>query len=168
MSEKLAGVTSAVLERGHFVDAVDEELMCPLCHGVVVAPLQCKEGHVFCKGCIEKTLLEKGVCPVDRSALQVADLSPVLAVQAMVNRKRVRCPCAAQHTDEEDGCDWVGKVSERQKHIDDECVYTTVECPFKEVGCTAPRKDAAAHAGGGARCACAVCAEGGDGTANGS
>ena len=160
--EKLAGVTSAVLERGHFVDAVDEELMCPLCHGVVVAPLQCKEGHVFCKGCIEKTLLEKGVCPVDRSALQVADLSPVLAVQAMVNRKRVRCPCAAQHTDEEDGCDWVGKVSERQKHLNTECGYTSVPCPHDGCEVRVQRRAVEEHA---ASCeqrveACEHCGEG--------
>ena len=163
MSEKLAGVTSAVLERGHFAETVDEELMCPLCHGVVVAPLQCKEGHVFCKGCIEKTLLEKGVCPVDRSALQVADLSPVLAVEQTVNRKRVRCPCAAQHTDEEDGCDWVGKVSERQKHINDACVYTTVPCPHDGCEVRVQRRAVEEHAASCEQRAvpCEHCGEGG-------
>ena len=119
---------SAVLECAHFVDAVDDDFVCPVCLEVFVEPMQCKEGHVFCKVCIEKTLQMKEECPMDRSKLQMADLGRVRALENMISRKRVRCPHASQHTDDADGCAWEGKVSERQKHLGDECEHTMAPC----------------------------------------
>ena len=100
---------------------------------------------------------------MDRSALQVADLSRARAVEETVSKKRLRCPCAAQHTDEEDGCDWVGMVRERQTHIDTECGYTSVPCPHNGCEVRVQRRAVEEHA---ASCeqrveACEHCGEGG-------
>eukprot|EP00754_Rhynchopus_humris_P033067 Rhum_TRINITY_DN15443_c3_g3::Rhum_TRINITY_DN15443_c3_g3_i16::g.157293::m.157293 len=157
--EKLAG---NALESAHFVDAVDDEFVCSLCLEIFVAPMQCKQGHVFCKACIERTLKKKEECPMDRSRLQVADLSRALLVENMISRKRVRCPHASQHTDDEDGCGWVGKVSERQKHLADECEHTLVPCPHDGCEVRVQRRMVMEHA---ASCeqrveACELCSVG--------
>ena len=141
--EKLAG---NVLQPAHFVDAVDDEFVCSICLEVFVEPMQCKEGHVFCKACIEKTLKKKEECPMDRSKLLKADLSRVRAVENLISRKRVRCPHASQHTDDEDGCAWVGKVSERQEHLDDECGHTLVPCPHDGCEVSVQRRVVSEHA----------------------
>ena len=141
--EKLAG---NALESAHFVDAVDDEFVCSICLEIFVEPMQCKEGHIFCKACIEKTLAEKEECPMDRSKLLKADLSRVRAVENMISRKRVRCPHASQHTDDEDGCAWVGKVSERQEHLDDECGHTLVPCPHDGCEVSVQRRVVSEHA----------------------
>ena len=104
-----------------------EDLTCPICLHLFVAPMQCKDGHVFCKACIEKVLQSKEECPMDCRRLQVADLSRALVVENMMDKMRVLCPHAAQHTEGED-CGWVGKVSERQSHLDNECQYAEVPC----------------------------------------
>eukprot|EP00754_Rhynchopus_humris_P033073 Rhum_TRINITY_DN15443_c3_g3::Rhum_TRINITY_DN15443_c3_g3_i4::g.157252::m.157252 len=121
------------------------DLTCSICLEIFVAPMQCKQGHVFCKACIERTLKKKKQCPMDRSRLQVADLSRALLVENMISRKRVRCPHASQHTDDEDGCGWVGKVSERQKHLADECEHTLVPCPHASCEVRVQRRVVSEH-----------------------
>ena len=156
--EKLAG---NALESAHFVDAVDDEFVCSICLEIFVEPMQCKEGHVFCKACIEKTLKKKKECPMDRSKLLKADLSRVRAVENLISRKRVRCPHASQHTDDEDGCAWVGKVSERQEHLDDECGHTLVPCPHDGCEVSVQRRVVSEHAASCEHCveACERCGE---------
>ena len=152
---------SAVLQPAHFVDAVDDEFVCSICLEVFVEPMQCKEGHIFCKACIEKTLKKKKECPMDRSKLLKADLSRVRAVENLISRKRVRCPHASQHTDDEDGCAWVGKVSERQEHLDDECGHTLVPCPHDGCEVSVQRRVVSEHAASCEHCveACERCGE---------
>ena len=111
---------SKILDPSHFVDAVDEEYICAVCLNVVVTPMMCADSHMFCKGCIETALRAKGECPMDRRALCTADLRHVRVVENVVNKMRIRCPRAAgvpggpRHS----GCDWVGQVSERAKHLE--------------------------------------------------
>ena len=93
------------------------DLTCSICLEIFVEPMQCKQGHVFCKACIEKTLEEKEECPMDRSKLLKADLSRALVVENLIGRTRVRCPHASQHTDGAEHCDWLGPVSERRTHV---------------------------------------------------
>ena len=122
------------------------DLTCSICLEVFVEPMQCKQGHVFCKACIEKTLEEKEECPMDRSKLLKADLSRALVVENLIGRTRVRCPHASQHTDGAEHCDWLGPVSERQEHFDDECGHTLVPCPHDGCGVRVQRRVVSEHA----------------------
>ena len=113
---------SKILDPSHFVDAVDEEYICAVCLNVVVTPMMCADSHMFCKGCIETALRAKGECPMDRRALCTADLRHVRVVENVVNKMRIRCPRAAGVQEGgvsggQRGCDWVGQVGERAKHV---------------------------------------------------
>lgn len=57
---------------------VDEELICPICSGVLEAPVQaplCE--HTFCYGCIREWLSRgRQNCPVDRQEFTLGQLKP--------------------------------------------------------------------------------------------
>lgn len=88
---------------GRFCGTVDEELICPICAGVLDDPLQVKIifflisralaifpnsflfiqfqaptcEHAFCKRCIQEWLNHQPVCPVDRQCITPIQLRPV-------------------------------------------------------------------------------------------
>ena len=131
-----------ILRYASFVDDVDEEYICALCLNVVVTPMICADSHMFCKGCIETALRAKGECPMDRRALCTADLRHVRVVENVVNKMRIRCPRAAGVQEGgvsggQRGCDWVGQVGERAKHLDGACQLRPRTCPYESCGCAA-------------------------------
>ena len=105
-----------------------EHFECTICYELVVVPMQCKEGHLFCRACIERALQTKKNCPTCRRPLRNGDLCRNLVLEKIMDKMTARCVHAAQHTEGED-CGWVGKVSEWQSHLDDECQYAEVPCP---------------------------------------
>ncbi|KAH9363031.1 E3 ubiquitin-protein ligase NRDP1 elgi [Haemaphysalis longicornis] len=61
-----------------FQGDVDEELICPVCSGVLEEPLQAPQcEHAFCQGCICQWLSRQQTCPVDRLSITAAQLKPV-------------------------------------------------------------------------------------------
>ncbi|CAN7999549.1 unnamed protein product, partial [Ixodes pacificus] len=61
-----------------FQGDVDEELICPVCSGVLEEPLQAPQcEHAFCQGCIRQWLSRQQTCPVDRQSITAAQLKPV-------------------------------------------------------------------------------------------
>ena len=57
---------------------VDEELLCPICSGVLENPVQaplCE--HAFCNACISEWLHLRPTCPVDRLEFTHSQLKPV-------------------------------------------------------------------------------------------
>lgn len=56
---------------------VDEELICPICSGVLQEPVhtpQCE--HAFCKKCINNWLTQSTTCPIDRSPITPEQVHP--------------------------------------------------------------------------------------------
>ena len=52
---------------------VDEELLCPICSGVLLDPVAAPEcEHAFCQPCISQWLTRRPTCPVDRQPVQVS------------------------------------------------------------------------------------------------
>ena len=89
------------IEMNRFQGEVDEELLCPICSGVLENPLQvwpcyhllctnewinlitcdCQQApnceHAFCSGCIHEWLSRQPTCPVDRQNITPPQLRPV-------------------------------------------------------------------------------------------
>ncbi|KOB74352.1 Early girl [Operophtera brumata] len=61
-----------------FQGDVDEELICPICSGVLEDPLQAPAcEHAFCRACITEWISRQPTCPVDRQAVTASQLRPV-------------------------------------------------------------------------------------------
>ena len=112
-----------------FADAsVDEELLCPICSGVLENPRQnpaCE--HIFCLSCIGRWISRQPTCPVDR--LPIANckaLKPVpRIVKNMLSKLKMKCK------NDVFGCDALIKLDLMPGHLK-ECDYD----PKKSVSCT--------------------------------
>ena len=66
------------LDVGRVHGDVDEELLCPICSGVLQDPVAAPEcAHAFCLPCITTWLGRQPTCPVDRQPVTVAQLKTV-------------------------------------------------------------------------------------------
>ncbi|XP_031566541.1 TNF receptor-associated factor 5-like [Actinia tenebrosa] len=110
---------------------------------VLEDPMQCKDGHNFCKDCITRCLGHKQICPLGTNALELDSLSRNLFAENMVNNLKVYC-----HLPESDGqsaantdteayelkCDWTGELQSLAQHRET-CPFQQVQCP--NVNCNA-------------------------------
>ncbi|KAH8018800.1 hypothetical protein HPB51_012190 [Rhipicephalus microplus] len=76
-----------------FQGDVDEELICPVCSGVLEEPLQAPQcEHAFCQGCICQWLSRQQTCPVDRQSITAAQLKPVPRIlRNLLSRLQMSC-----------------------------------------------------------------------------
>eukprot|EP00961_Rhodomonas_salina_P299416 3938910-Rhodomonas_salina.12 len=106
---------------GHFVDKVDENLVCGICQNVMVKPHSCQNGHTFCLWCISRWLTGKSkTCPVDREATQLSQLVNFRPLQNMIEKLRVRCPTAVSQRAARGAsrpCPWTGTLDARERHM---------------------------------------------------
>ncbi|OQR75996.1 E3 ubiquitin-protein ligase NRDP1-like [Tropilaelaps mercedesae] len=106
---------------------VDEELVCPICSGVLQEPVhtpQCE--HAFCKECIHNWIDRKPSCPIDRSAITIQQLKPVPRIlRTLLARLTLSCKYA------EHGCTDVVKLDGLEAH-EAACEFN----PGRPVTCT--------------------------------
>ncbi|XP_064465712.1 E3 ubiquitin-protein ligase NRDP1-like [Ornithodoros turicata] len=95
-----------------FQGEVDEELICPVCSGVLEEPLQAPQcEHAFCKGCIGQWLSRQATCPVDRQPITSAQLKPVPRIlRNLLSRLQLSCDNA------QFGCNVVVKLDNLATH----------------------------------------------------
>ncbi|XP_022664110.1 E3 ubiquitin-protein ligase NRDP1-like isoform X2 [Varroa jacobsoni] len=107
--------------------SVDEELVCPICSGVLQEPVhtpQCE--HAFCKECIHNWIDRKPSCPIDRSAITIQELKPVPRIlRTLLSRLTLSCKFA------EHGCTEVVKLDRLESH-ETVCEFN----PGRPVTCT--------------------------------
>ncbi|KAG8195397.1 hypothetical protein JTE90_001409 [Oedothorax gibbosus] len=125
-----------------FEGEVDEDLMCPICSGVLEEPLhapQCE--HAFCKSCITEWLTRQPSCPVDRQRITTNELKPVPRIlRNLLARLKIKCDNA--HS----GCTAVVKLERLTAHKE-ECEHNPkrpIPCD-KGCGLTVPKDEISDH-----------------------
>ena len=96
-----------------FEGDVDEELICPICSGVLEDPVQapiCE--HAFCIACINEWLNHQATCPVDRQSITSVDLKPVPRIlKNLLSRLTIKC------TNADFGCTSLLKLDVLNHHL---------------------------------------------------
>lgn len=113
-----------------FQGDVDEELICPICSGVLEEPLQavaCE--HAFCRACITEWLSRQPTCPVDRNPITNSNLRAVPRIlRNLLSRLNISCENAMY------GCTLVLKLDTLATHIE-ECEHNPKRPLPCEKGC---------------------------------
>ena len=102
-----------------------EDYICPLCKGLLLNPVIDSCSHTFCKDCFEKYYNIKKQCPITKKKLSINDLTHVDVISKSIGKKEMKCKNCNK------GCNWIGKVSDIDYHLKNECVKTLIKCTFK-------------------------------------
>ncbi|CAF0936394.1 unnamed protein product [Rotaria sordida] len=111
-----------------FLNAIDEELICSICGGVLQDPLQIPScEHVFCRTCIEEWLSQTQTCPIDRTPIEINQLKLVpRIIKNLLNHLEIKC--------ENEGCTTTVKLDVLANHLVD-CEYNKEQSIQCENGC---------------------------------
>jgi hypothetical protein len=86
MDDHFADISSAI-----FIDEVDDELLCNICHNVLSSAVACQNGHPFCEECLLKWLSVRQDCPVCKIDLDAGQLTKLRFVEALIGKLLVKC-----------------------------------------------------------------------------
>ncbi|XP_013785483.1 E3 ubiquitin-protein ligase NRDP1-like [Limulus polyphemus] len=97
-----------------FHGEVDEELICPICSGVLEEPLQAPQcEHAFCRICIHEWLTRQQTCPVDRTPITPLQLKSVPRIlRNLLSRLLISCDNSTF------GCAAVVKLDRLSSHLE--------------------------------------------------
>ncbi|XP_039285975.1 E3 ubiquitin-protein ligase NRDP1 isoform X2 [Nilaparvata lugens] len=113
-----------------FEGEVDEELVCPICSGVLEDPLQAPTcEHAFCRACIIEWISRQPTCPIDRQTITSAQLRPVPRIlRNLLSRLCIVCDNASY------GCSAMIKLDSLATHLA-ECEHNPKRPVPCEQGC---------------------------------
>ncbi|PFX28661.1 TNF receptor-associated factor 3-like [Stylophora pistillata] len=124
--------------KDEFVNPVNEDMQCGICHLPMKEPMITRCGHHFCQECIKEHLQREephGFCPVDREAVdQYKDIFPNKDKERKILALAVRCG--------NEGCQWADELRLKEIHLGD-CPFKVIPCPLCKV--TMVRRDLDAH-----------------------
>ncbi|XP_068682840.1 TNF receptor-associated factor 4-like [Montipora foliosa] len=111
-----------------FVDAVEDDFHCPICHVPLKEAVQTGVcGHRFCRQCLERHFMrqerdgQEPKCPLDNIVLnRDKDIFPDKATQRKILSFIIHCP--------RDGCQWTGELRAKENHEND-CQRFPADCP---------------------------------------
>ncbi|XP_017755208.1 PREDICTED: E3 ubiquitin-protein ligase NRDP1 isoform X2 [Eufriesea mexicana] len=114
-----------------FQGEVDEELVCPICSGVLEDPVQapvCE--HAFCRTCINEWIIRQPTCPLDRTPITSAQLRAVPRIlRNLLARLCISCDNIMY------GCQVIVKLDSLVSHLE-QCEYNPKRPMLCEQGCS--------------------------------
>jgi hypothetical protein len=140
---------------------------CAICLNVAMDVVQCVNGHLYCRSCLEQALTTTEKCPSCNVTIASVLISN-LAVKKLINAQAVYCytrlealeaagqstssasscsSCSATARNIEkdvDHCTWQGRLEEAVSHFN-ECGYAVVKCSFAGCDEMVVRRDKAEH-----------------------
>ncbi|XP_043826380.1 E3 ubiquitin-protein ligase NRDP1-like [Dromiciops gliroides] len=100
-------------DRARFLGDVDEDLICPICRGVLEEPMQAPNcEHAFCNTCITQGSSWQQTCPVDGSVVTAPHLRPIPRIMRnMLSKLQITCDNAVA------GCSAVLRLDNLMAHL---------------------------------------------------
>lgn len=122
-----------------FLDTVDRNLLCPICHCPFIKGSRLDCDHTFCSDCLRRALQAQTAsiktCPSCRTVVETPAGFPVPRfVVHMIDDLRVKCP---QHAA---GCMKQLRKGDVESHIRFYCEYAELPCPSPTCSMTITRK----------------------------
>ncbi len=93
--------------------------MCPICSEVMKNPVQCRNGHCFCRTCLTEWVFEHDDCPSCREKVT----SPFILVSPFVKSAIDNLVIACKNAD----CLFIGTLKDMAEH-EPNCMHRTVPC----------------------------------------
>lgn len=118
-----------------------QDYKCPLCEGIYMNPVVDNCGHVFCRTCIVQYIERERKCPFSQWKLEENHVTKLVLVKDILEKQFVLCKNRIFY------CNWVGKLCELERHLNEDCTRQEVVCPH--IGCTSTvfREDLKTHEG---------------------
>ncbi|KAM8968387.1 E3 ubiquitin-protein ligase NRDP1-like [Sarcophilus harrisii] len=100
-------------DRARFLGDVDEDLICPICCGVLEEPVQAPNcEHAFCNTCVSQGSSWQQTCPVDGSVVTVPHLRPIPRIMRnMLSKLQITCDNAVA------GCNAILRLDNLMAHL---------------------------------------------------
>jgi hypothetical protein len=121
---------------------------CPLCSFIMNEPVQCPDGHIFCRSCVKQHRRINKKCPTCHARLPLKRFQKNPLISNMIADAVVRCG-SIQFLDEKEeddekekmqkgnvleSCGWTGKLHDAQTHYD-QFQFANTLCPLSSSGC---------------------------------
>ena len=121
-----------------FVKTPSDDLICVICLLPSKEPYlsECC-GHTFCKSCLEGNKKSDNVCPLAKCSSDKFAAIFNKQVDKQIKNLQVFC------TNEEQGCEWQGKVNDITNHLSN-CLFQVTHCP-NDCGDTLQRQYLTSH-----------------------
>ena len=128
-------------EDERFEHVVSQSFHCIICTNVFKHPVMCRphDGHLFCRACITRHLMNSQTCPTCTQPLTVETLSE--APRSTINvldELRIRCEFFRR------GCTKVIELGELERHVK-ECGFAPAVCPNEGCNLELNKQDLVHH-----------------------
>lgn len=120
MSENKEIIKISVVETERVInqEAVNEDIKCRICHGILMRPLECMScENCFCLTCLQKWVQEAGSCPFKCKGELEFKTKPHKVIRNMLSQLKLTCK------NKNDGCNQIINYDKLELHEEVDCEF---------------------------------------------